>query len=242
MLVRALPAQRSPARAHRPARRDPGAAGARRLRRDHRRGLRRARQLRLSRSRICTCWRTTACATSATRLRPSQPRTKRRSPPGWPRSFASWSRCRAFSTPKRRSGPTRRWSASSPGIRPTEPRGNLLVKHIVRKGEPEPILRAVRGRAGRALQHGAPGARLHRDRSCAGRALARRHRRHGLLAEPEPVQRPQQPVPGAGARRGKRARDPAAGRRRVRRQGRPDLPDDGPGREAGAAHGPARCR
>ena len=55
---------------------------------------------------------------------------------------------------------------------PGEPRGNLLVKHIVRKGDPDASAARLRDHPGQKVQHRAPGARLHRDRGRARGAVA----------------------------------------------------------------------
>ena len=89
------------------------------------------------------------------------------------------------------------------------------------------------GPAGRALFGRAAGARVHRARGRAGHPDAR-GRGDRLRAEPEPLRQPVEPVAGARPAVQPGPHHPAARRRFLRRQGRPDLRDVGPGRQAGA--------
>ena len=67
---------------------------------------------------------------------------------------------------------TRRSSASSPGMRRTRPVATCWSTTSCARGDPDAAA-VLRRDAGRALQHRAPGARLHRDRGRARRPLAR---------------------------------------------------------------------
>ncbi len=140
MLYAALSAQRPAARPHRPAGRGACAAGARRGGGHHRRGLRRSRPVRLPRVRTCTCWRTSACATWATPSLRWRRRTRRRWQPGWRRSRCELEPLPGVFDPEEALQPGSPLVGEQPWDAPTEPRGNLLVKHIVRKGDPEAVL------------------------------------------------------------------------------------------------------
>ena len=115
-----------------------------------------------------------------------------------------------------------RWQASEFPGSPDRPQGRSAGRD-----------RGVRGQARPALLRRPAGARVHRARGLPGRADAR-GRRGRLRAEPEPVRQPRQRGHGAGSAAQPGAHHPTAGGRLVRRQGRSDLRDLGPGGQAGA--------
>ena len=167
-----------------------------------------------------------ACAMSATPSPPSRLRTK-------PAAGRAGRHHAGTGTVAGRVRPGGRPGAGSPhggrdapGTRPICRAATCSTSTSCARASSMRAWRLASDHAGRRLHHHAPGARLHRNRRRGGRTRAGQgKRRDGLCQLPESLPGPRQP--GADPRTGSRrcARHPAAGRRRVWRQGRPDVPD-----------------